>query len=359
MPDARLVGELLAEEFLREGYFTAARGPVEVRATAAAAAASLDFDLAAPVEAFAGLEVQAVGHEVGIPDPRVFVYLTRGSAKAIKGVPREIGGVSIVARKIGNVVVRPDAAATVTNQGHYYERRGRVCCGSSCAPTSEDSSGTLGALVTIGSADLFLLSNNHVFAGCNHVPREQPIMSPSNNDGRAGIQAPREIGRHSRIVELRSGTPEFVPPGNCDIALARTVNANIVSSWQGDPNTGYDTPSSTIPPVSFMRVKKFGRTTGLTFGDMETEVSAPLPVQYSAKYFSGTVWFEKVWAVRNVNGPFAQRGDSGSLVVTEDGLSAVGLVFAAGPRGDGFVIPMANITTAFAGLRLISGHGVT
>ena len=122
---------------------------------------------------------------------------------------------------MGPIVVRPDAAASATNHGLLFERGGRICCGSSCAPTSENCSGTLGALVkTTQSPHIHLLSNNHVFAGCNHVPRGQPILAPSSADGRPTMRAPTRFAAHDLIHELRSGDPNFVNPCDADLALA-------------------------------------------------------------------------------------------------------------------------------------------
>jgi hypothetical protein len=262
---------------------------------------------------------------------------------------------------MGPLTVRPEAAASATNRGNLFERGNRICCGSSCAPTSENSTGTLGALVRMPrSQQLYLLSNNHVFAGCNHVPLNQPILAPSSNDGSPTSRAPSEIGRHHAIHELRSGDPIFVNPCDADLAIARATDPNSVSSWQGDTIDGYDTPSRAQVPVSMMQVKKFGRTTGLTTGEIEARVTTPLAVEYKSKYFKGTVWFKDVWSVRAPAGSvFALPGDSGSLVVTEDASRAIGLVFAANSSGEyGWIIPMACVTAAFGGLNLVSGHGV-
>jgi hypothetical protein len=263
---------------------------------------------------------------------------------------------------MGAITVRPDGAAAATHKGHLFERGNRVCCGSSCAPTSENSSGTLGALVRKGNQrQLFLLSNNHVLAGCNHVPRDQPILAPSSNDGYPGVRAPGEVGRHFEIHELRSGNPIFVNPCECDLALARATDPSIISSWQGDARDGYDTPSRTAAPVSMMKVKKFGRTTGLTEGEIEAKVGTPMPVSYNARYFKGTVWFKDVWSVKSamVGDAFALPGDSGSLVVDEDASHAIGVVFAANRSGDyAWIIPIQCVISSFGGISLVSGHGV-
>src|SRR5262249_50070605 len=116
----------------------------------------------------------------------------------------------------------------------------------------------------------------------------------------------------------------------------------------------------TIAPLnSGMRVKKFGRTTGLTLGTAEAEITlATIP--YKSRYFSATVYFDTVWTVLGDSGtPFALPGDSGSLVVTEDESASVGLVFAAAAGGYGIIIPMSHIVTCFGGLRLVHNHGVS
>ncbi|BBK41292.1 hypothetical protein STVA_13120 [Allostella vacuolata] len=366
MPDAEEVATLLAYEFLRDGKYSAAQGPVEIRQLAMAAAIGAADHVALGeeregIEAFGSIAVQSVGFEQGIDDPKVHVYLTRGSSKLIRSLPKTVEGVPIVAHQMGTVVVRPEAAASATNQGHLFERQDRICCGSSCAPTSENSSGTLGALVRrAGSERMYLLSNNHVLAGCNHVPIDQPILSPSSADGRPAMRAPGEIGRHEIIHELRSGNPHFVNPCDADLALARATDEAGLSSWQGGADDGFDTPAATASPMSAVRVKKFGRTTGLTFGVVEAKVGTPMPVAYTARHFRGTVWFKDVWTVRGIDGAtFALPGDSGSLVVTEDAQTAIGLIFAGNRNGEyAWIVPMPCVIGAFGGLRLVAGHGV-
>jgi hypothetical protein len=355
MATAQEVGDMLATGFLLAGNYGAGVGPMAVAAAEPLAFAALEE--AAP---FAGLSLQAVAHEEGTDDPSVFIYLTKGSAKLIKDLPKEVAGIPVVTKRMGPITVRPEATAAATNIGNYYETNGRTCCGSSCAPTSENTSGTFGALVRVGTSnDMYVLSNNHVLGGCNHVAKKQPILSPSNNDGRAMLPSPKEIARHHEIVELRTGTPEFVQPCESDVAIATVTNQSAVSSWQGDAMDGYDTPGTLTPPISGMAVKKFGRTTGLTHGIVEAKVNQFTPVTYNARYFKGKAWFTEVWTVRATAGSFALGGDSGSLVVAEDGSAAVGLLFAGNPTGDlVWIIPFSNIVAAFPGITLVHGHGI-
>jgi hypothetical protein len=185
------------------------------------------------------------------------------------------------------------------------------------------------------------------------------IMSPSNIDIHAKGVAPVSVGRHAEIEELRSGDPYLVKPSRQDVALALADDSRV-SSWQGDDVDGYDTPSAIVSSESGMRVKKFGRTTGLSFGTVEAFINTPTPLPYRTKSFTATVYFEEVWTVRADDGEaFALPGDSGSLVVTEDAKAAVGLVFAASPKGDyGFILPMDHVRTLLGGMHLVAKHNV-
>lgn len=259
MPSAEEVANAIGYDFLRRGNFLT--GTANAAGEDIAMAFSVDeaIDEVSPPERapFASLAVEAVGFEEGPTNPSVHVYLTRGTLRLIRELPQEISGVPIAVHKMGPISVRPDTANASTNQGHLFERGGRICCGSSCGPTSESGAGTIGALVKIvGSEEIYLLSNNHVLGGCNRVPKGQPILSPAAGDGRPGIRAPGEVVRHFAIQELRSGSLHFVDPSEMDAALAQATNSAILSSWQGDAS-GYDTPTQTHTPTSQMRVQKF------------------------------------------------------------------------------------------------------
>ena len=306
---------------------------------------------------FAGLAVHSVGYEEGGDDERVHVYVTKGQHKAEHEVNENV---EVVVNRIGRVTVRPDQAASTTRNGNVFNRSpNQIACGSSCAPSTEKYAGTLGALVRKADSDqLYVLSNNHVLAAGNHTPVGMPILSPSTIDSRPGRRAPTEICRHSEICELRSGEPALVPPAREDIAIAMVPSPGKVSSWQGDNTSGYDTPTIIVAPKSGSRVKKFGRTTGLTLGIVESRL-LPFPIPYKCRHFSATVWFSDVWTIRGAGDPFALPGDSGSLVVTENAEEAVGLIFAVSARGDyGIMIPMNHVAAQFGGLSLVKNHGI-
>jgi hypothetical protein len=121
MPDAEQVATALAYEFLRKGNYSASSGPVEVphlRAAAVAEVLEAEAEFQVTPE-FASLAVQSVGFEEGVDDPKVHIYLTRGSARMIRELPEEIEDVPLRTHKMGPITVRPDSAAAATNRGNF------------------------------------------------------------------------------------------------------------------------------------------------------------------------------------------------------------------------------------------------
>lgn len=359
---AEQLAKSLAGKFLENGNYEALGTPLghaaAVQYAQAAAFGPLDQVFTAE-DGFAGLAVQSVGFTAGADDEKVVIYVTRGSKKALSQIPENVGGVPIEARVMGKLKAGPAAAMSSGGHGYLFEHNGRIACGSSCAPTGQNFCGTIGALVKDG--DRFLaLSNNHVFAACNHTPVGMPVTAPSNMDARPGCRAPTEICRHERIVELRSGDPALVPIMRLDVAVAAVTDDALVTSWQGDDVDGFDTPETAIAPASGMRVKKIGRTTGFTTGTIEALVPTPWILPYKSDKFTASVWFTDTWTIRSDDAdPFALPGDSGSLIVAEDESGVVGLLFAVNNKGQyGIMMPITAVLAAFGNTVLVSDHGV-
>ena len=359
---AEELAKSLSARFLENGNYEALGVPLGHQAASAyaqaAAMSSLD-DFFEQDEGFSGLAVHSVGYTAGAEDERVVIYVTRGSRKALQSLPQEVGDIAVETAVMGRLKAGPAPAQAGHGVGHLFEHNGRIACGSSCAPSTENYSGTFGALLRSGSR-LLTLSNNHVFAACNHTPVGMPILAPSTMDARPGRRAPTEFCRHEQLVELRSGVPGLVPLMRLDAAIAGVADEAVVTSWQGDSTDGFDTPTTTISPASGMKVKKFGRTTGLTTGTIEAFVPTPWILPYKSGKFTATVWFTDTWTVRSNDGdPIALPGDSGSLIVTEDGSSAVGLLFAINNKGQyGIMMPIEKVLSAFGNLQLASNHGI-
>jgi hypothetical protein len=131
-----------------------------------------------------------------------------------------------------------------------------------------------------------------------------------------------------------------MPPNTVDAAIAQ-VRAGYV-----DP-TGFiidigTLSSDTVAPSLRMAVKKSGRTTGLTTGNI-TAVNATIDVSYGS---GKTARFINQIVVGSGN--FIASGDSGSLMV-EDGVPsprAVGLLFAGGSN-TAIANPIDDVLNAF------------
>lgn len=360
LPSAERLALSLARRFFENGNYDAVGTSIDPHAMAqvlpaTAEARCLDLE----PYGFSGLSVQSVGYSAGIEDAEecVYVYVTRGSKKHLRELSGEKDGIGVKVINLGRLFIKPEAASAAAGKGNFYERNGRIACGSSCAPAGESYTGTFGALVTETNG-MYALSNNHVFAGCNHIAVGQPILAPSTNDSHPAIRAPQQLCRHSRIVELRTGTPTLVPLVNADAALAEVPDDNVVSSWQGDDRDGYDTPANVAEPFAGLRVKKFGRTTGFTIGTIEAKINTPMPLPYKVRYFTAKVYFRDIWTVRATDSQyFALPGDSGSLVVTDDNSAAVGLLFATTQNGEyGYIAPISTVLSAFGNMTLVSGY---
>lgn len=118
-------------------------------------------------------------------------------------------------------------------------------------------------------------------------------------------------------------------------------------------------PNDIVTPEPGMKVKKWGRTTGLTRGIIESrQLRMSLP--YHSSNFKALCWFTDVWFIESTpKSSFALGGDSGSLVVTDDGAKAVGVIFAATTDGSyGIMIPIKDAMALFGGFSLISNHGI-
>jgi len=178
---AARVTRSLAERFLAAGRYTFAPVTPAWATTHTAAAGDAELEQSLLEGGFFSLSVQAVGYEVGVEDPKVHIYVTKGPRKAEEELSDPEGDVQIEINRVGRVVVRPEAASGSTTAGNVFTRNGRIACGSSCAPAGETYSGTLGALACKrGRPEIYALSNNHVLAAANHAPIGMPILSPSN-----------------------------------------------------------------------------------------------------------------------------------------------------------------------------------
>jgi hypothetical protein len=251
-------------------------------------------------------------------------------------VPKEIEGIRTDVVEIGDVralqthTSRWRPAPAGVSLGHY-----RI------------TAGTFGCLVRDrASGAPLMLSNNHVLANSNDAAVGDAILQPGPADG-------GRLGADTIAVLERFCPIEFNnQPGSCNVAGAYASVGNAIARLLGSqhrvvtikanpqavnladaavarPNLDSDILdeilevgriSGTLPAELGMAVRKSGRTTGLTSGEI-TVMEATVTVSYGT---GKDARFEN----QLIMGPMSQGGDSGSLIVAAGSLQAVGLLFA-------------------------------
>jgi len=237
-------------------------------------------------------------------------------------------------------VIRTGRIRALSNTGRL-----RPAPGGSSIGHIDITAGTLGCLVQKNS-QIFILSNNHVLANSNAAQIGDPILQPGAYDGGKYPQ--------DHIANLY----EFVPvsfvevPSNCSTsktictildwlakltgssvrfkALSTKALTNLVDAAIAKPlNDSYvineileiGTIQGTAIGELGMSIKKNGRTTGLTTGEI-TQVDVTTTVGYGGN--NNAIFTDQLMA-----GDMSQGGDSGSAVLTSDN-KLTGLLFAGG-----------------------------
>jgi len=194
------------------------------------------------------------------------------------------------------------------------------------------TAGTIGARVTDGT-NVFVLSNNHVLAASNDGHVGDPELQPGPYDG--GTDPADRIGTlfAFRALDFNGGN------NTIDAALAIT-DASMVANTT-PPDDGYGQPSSAIfgdangdgmiddkTQLLGLNVEKYGRTTKLTHGTI-TGINGIVDVCYEVYIIFCLKSAHYVDQLIITPGTFSGGGDSGSLIVADDGsLKPVALLFA-------------------------------
>jgi len=238
--------------------------------------------------------------------------------------------------------------------------QGRYTCGSSISVGNAVGAGTLGALVQDGAGELFGLTNNHVSGSCGYSDPHLPIVAPGLLDVRAGAHDPFTLGHHSRVAPWVSGSPDNVDVSeNLDAAIFKIKDADLISSMQ---RASWDTPATVAEPVVGATVEKIGRTTGRTTGRIKMKSVGCEPIAMSVPHFQGRIFFADVYGVESIgSAPFADRGDSGSLITSIDANGnrvGVGLLFACSQdKALTLFVPISKVIAKF-GVTLVNGHNI-
>jgi hypothetical protein len=243
--------------------------------------------------------------------------------------------------------------------------KGRYTCGSSIHVGNRIGAGTLGCLVRGQDGTIYGLSNSHVSGNCGYASNGFPILAPGPIDVGIGGVDPFCVGHHHEALRMVHGAPDnptVHPADNTDAAIFKINDPTKVTSMQ--KGGAYDTPNGVAKITPQMKVRKVGRTTGLTEGIVRAQVSGPHAVRYKMAELDIdlTVFYEPVFVVEATQGAhFSWPGDSGALVIGEIGVNrtaGVGLILSGDTtKGVSHVLPLEPILQKLK-VTLVSGHHV-
>jgi hypothetical protein len=184
------------------------------------------------------------------------------------------------------------------------------------------ASGTLGCRIVFANGDLGILTNSHV-GSRESLPTALPFADRWTQPGCGDAGGDFAADIIATLVDFQAlsltSTLNLM-----DAAVGRidTPNRGLVTACT--PPDGYGFPSRTPRAAQIgMRVQKFGRTTHHTHGKIEA-INAIAPVLYGR----GIITFSGQIDIASDHFAFGAGGDSGSLIVTEQGNHPVGLLFA-------------------------------
>jgi hypothetical protein len=193
---------------------------------------------------------------------------------------------------------------------------GRPAMGGDSIGHQNGATGTLGCLVRNKQGQSFLLSCNHVLAALNLGKRNQDAIW---NPGREDKGSPRDrIGILYDFTELDVGLEK---PNLYDAALCLLDSPE--SAAPGIRRLG-KLASPISDPSLGLSVRKEGRQTKVTDGVVRLK-----DVSHQVVFANGerALFQNQLGIISTGESDFAQQGDSGSLVVDEQG-HPIGLLFA-------------------------------
>jgi Peptidase family S64 len=214
-----------------------------------------------------------------------------------------------------------------TSGGNVNDKTRAYCC-----------SGTLGALVTKGgSGPQYILSNNHVLGRLSKAAIGEDVSQPGLIDNNCRV--------YQTVADF-SEAPAFGSK-NVDAAIAQVQSGAV--DLQGSIIDIGAISSTVATPVPNLPVMKSGRTTGFTTGMISS--FADVNVQYQNGCGSGKKFVVSYSDQIVIEGSgFSAGGDSGSLIISNDGSSCkqpVGLLFA-GSSTTTIANPIADVINAFS-----------
>jgi hypothetical protein len=237
---------------------------------------------------------------------------------------------------VGASVARADSGAL-----HQAKQTPPVQMGTSGDSVADHSNafccgGTLGSAVLRDGA-LHILSNNHILARSGSAVAGEDTLQPGLID--TGCN-----GANSNIVGDFIGNVVPLGTANVDAALS-LARTGQVDSTGAILDIGVPCNTTQAPAVG-LAVMKSGRTTGFTTGSI-TATNVSVSIQYQVGCNSGKK-FTISYTNQIATGAMSAGGDSGSLLVSNDGTpNPVGLLYA-GSSTTTIYNPIQDVVNAFS-----------
>jgi PKD repeat protein len=255
--------------------------------------------------------------------PVIRVYTTRAG---IPGIPGRLEDFTVETKVTGMFVALADRTARFPRPVPIGVSTGHP----------DITAGTIGCRVKDAAGNVYALSNNHVYANSNDASIGDDVIQPGTYDG--GSLPDDHIGTLFEFVPINfNGGNNSVDAAIAFSSLYYLGNATLPSpdGYGGTPNstTVFDLPGFTLddlldPAYTYGDVKKAGRTTGLTHGEVSA-INVNVNVCYETRGPFRCVKLARFVGQIEITPPtFSAGGDSGSVVVTADGNYPVGLLFA-------------------------------
>jgi hypothetical protein len=273
--------------------------------------------------------------------PKIIVYLEHEKYK--DRIPDKIDGFKVEVIVVGKIkalsLLQLEYAYTqpVSRTAKVRPIVGGISLGVPEEVYGGKMAGTLGLVVQGPGGYHYILSNAHVIAmnsKAQFLPLGTAVIQPGSYDGGSVSDKVGELYKYINIV--------FGPKGKnyADAAIAKiTINDYLVSEVLGSDNQNTYTISGTTEVSVGDTVRKSGRTTGVTYGNV-TDTNATVKVWYTQSKWA--IFYDQIL----VSQPFVDSGDSGSPV-DKDG-KFVGLVFAGS----------SNVAVVCKAKYIINGLGI-
>jgi len=244
-------------------------------------------------------------------------------------------GVAGLPRRMGSLDVRTEVVGTM----RAFALTGRyrpVPIGVSAGNAIECLPGTIGCVLE-AQGKRFLLSANHVLARQNQATIGEAIAQPSLPDADPSCASAPPPTLVARLSDFEPVVYDGRTPNLFDAAIAELADGGVC----GTLPAFYGTPSrDPVAPILDAAILKVGRTTELTRGTIKAvDVKVKITFPAGTALFVGQILTTK---------KFGAFGDSGSLIVTDDGaFHPVGIVIGGASTGAAIASPIGPILERF------------